>query len=78
MTNMDLIALKEKLTEISTLFYQEKIEKGMQIFMAEIAKAALVPEFSPYINPLFDAVEARDYVLAADILYYEMIKRMEQ
>lgn len=75
---MDLIALKEKLTEISTLFYQEKFEKGMELFMAEVAKVALVPEFTAYINPLFDAVEVKDYVLAADILYYEMIKRIEQ
>lgn len=74
---MDLFALKEKLTEISTLFYQEKYEKGMELFMAEVAKLALVPEFSAHINPLFDAVEAQDYVLAADILYYEMVKKIE-
>lgn len=73
---MDLAVLKDKLIEISTCFYQERIKEGMDMFMDVIKMVIEVPEFAELINPLFDAVETKDYVLAADIFYHEMAKRI--
>lgn len=74
---MELVALKERIIKIATMFYRGKSEEGMDLFMSVVAKIALVPGVSAYINPLFDAVEAQDYVLAADILYHEIAKGMK-
>lgn len=75
---MDLAVVKEKLIEISTCFYQERIEDGMGMFLDVVALVSNIPEFAEYINPLFDAVEKRDYVLAADIFYHEMAMRIQE
>lgn len=74
---MDLAIVKEKLIQISTFFYQEKIKEGMEMFMEVIGMVVQIPEFSECINPLFDAVEKKDYVLAADIFYHEMAMRIQ-
>lgn len=74
---MDLALLKDKLIEISTCFYQERIKEGMDMFMDVVGAVVLVPEFAGYIDPLFDAVEQKDYVLAADIFYHEMAMRIQ-
>jgi hypothetical protein len=74
---MDLKVVKDKLEEISTLFYQEKIQEGMEMFMDVIGMIVQIPEFAPCIDPLFDAVEKKDYVLAADIFYHEMAQRIQ-
>lgn len=74
---MDLKTVKDKLIEISTLFYQEKIQEGMDMFMEVIELVVQIPEFADCINPLFDAVEKKDYVLAADIFYHEMAMRIQ-
>lgn len=75
---MDLAVVKEKLIEIATYFYQERIQEGMNMFMDVIGLVVQIPEFSECINPLFDAVEAKDYVLVADIFYHEMAERIQQ
>lgn len=74
---MDLAVVKDKLTEISTYFYQERIQEGMDMFMDVIGLVVQIPEFGELINPLFDAVENKDYVLAADIFYHEMAMRIQ-
>lgn len=74
---MDLAVVKNKLTEISTYFYQERIQEGMDMFMDVIGLVVQIPEFGELINPLFDAVENKDYVLAADIFYHEMAMRIQ-
>lgn len=74
---MDLAAVKEKLIEIATCFYQERIKDGMDMFMDVISMIVQIPEFAEYINPLFDSIEKKDYVLAADIFYHEMAMRIQ-
>lgn len=74
---MNLKDVKEQLVEISTLFYQEKIQEGMELFLPIIELIIQIPEFSHCIQPLFDAVENKDYVLAADIFYHEMAEKIE-
>ena len=74
---MDLALVKEKLTEISTYFYQERIQEGMAMFMDVVGMITQIPEFGACINPLFDVVENKDYVLAADIFYHEMAERIQ-
>ena len=69
---MDLEKAKTSLKEISTLFYQEKIQEAMKLFLPTVEMVVQIPEFSPFIQPLFDAVENKDYIMAADILYHEM------
>lgn len=69
---MDLEKVKISLMSISTLFYQEKIQEAMKLFLPAIEIIVQIPEFSPLIQPLFDAVENKDYIMAADILYHEM------
>ncbi|MCH5266607.1 MAG: hypothetical protein J1F02_11955 [Lachnospiraceae bacterium] len=74
---MDLAVVKTKLVEISTCFYQERISDGMNMFMDVVGLVTQIPEFAELINPLFDAVEHKDYVLAADIFYHEMAMRIQ-
>lgn len=69
---MDLEKVKISLMNISTLYYQEKIQEAMKLFLPAVEMIIQIPEFSPLIQPLFDAVENKDYITAADILYHEM------
>ena len=59
---MDLALVKEKLTEISTYFYQERIQEGMAMFMDVVGMITQIPEFGACINPLFDAEIGRAHV----------------
>lgn len=68
--------LKQKLIEISDLFYQDDTEKGMEQFMQTAVLFAQKPALAVYINPLFDALEQQDYILAADILVHEMAAKL--
>jgi hypothetical protein len=68
--------VKKQLVDISALFYQERIQEGMNGFMPLIENIVKIPELTEYINPLFDAVEKKDYVLVADIFYHEMAGRL--
>lgn len=70
--HVDLGVAKEKMIHIATLFYQEKITEAMNEFMDVVGIVVQIPEFSELLNPLFDAVEQKDYVLVADIFYHEM------
>lgn len=74
---MDLAKVKESLIEIATCFYQERIQDGMNMFMDVTGMIVQIPEFSELVNPLFDAIEEKDYVLAADIFYHEMAMRIQ-
>lgn len=74
---MDLQIVRDKLIEIATCFYQQRVQDGMGMFMDVIGMVVKIPEFSECINPLFDAVENKDYVLAADIFYHEMAMRIQ-
>ncbi|MCH5252742.1 MAG: hypothetical protein J1F22_07190 [Lachnospiraceae bacterium] len=69
-------ALKGKLIEISDCFYQDRTQEGMALFMEMAGLLAQVPAFAVFINPLFDALEQNDYILAADILYHEMAEKL--
>ena len=69
---MGLAELKKKLIEIATCFYQQRNNDGMGMFMEVMETVVTIPEFKDLMNPLFEAVEAKDYVLAADIFYHEM------
>lgn len=74
--SVELEKVKESLIEISTLFYQEKIQEAMELFLPTVEMIITIPEFSQFIQPLFDAVENKDYIMAADILYHEMACRI--
>lgn len=74
---MNLEEVKEKLIEISTCFYQERVQDGMAMFMEVMGMIVQINEFKECINPLFDAIEKQDYVLAADIFYHEMAMRIQ-
>lgn len=74
---MDLAVVRDKLVDISACFYQERISDGMGMFMDVVGMVAQIPEFAELMNPLFDAVENKDYVLAADIFYHEMAMRIQ-
>ena len=68
--------LKQKLIEISDLFYQDDTEEGMGQFMQTAVLFAQNPALAVYINPLFDALDQQDYILAADILVHEMAAKL--
>lgn len=69
---MDITLLKEKCIGIAYCFYQEKIQEGLGMLEIVVGMVLQVPEFCDLINPLLDAVEKKDYVLAADIFYHEI------
>lgn len=64
--------LRRMLIQISEFFYQEKISEGMSLFPEAVQALMQEERFLPLLTPLMDAVEARDYVQAADICYFEM------
>ncbi len=68
--------LKESLTQIADCFYQERNEEGMDAFFKVTAELGKIRGIGEFINPLFDALEGADYILAADILQHEMVKRL--
>ena len=74
---MDLVEIKKRLVEISTCFYQQRIPEGMEMFPNLISLIINIPEFSSAIISLMNAVEKKDYVLAADICFYEMAEKIE-
>ncbi len=67
---------KEQWLQIAVCFYQERIREGMEQFESAIAAAleCSVPEET--VAVLLDAISKRDYVLAADIFYYEMAAKI--
>ncbi len=67
--------LKHNLEEISDCFYQERAEDGVSLFMNVVALMAQTPECQNFLNPLFDAIEQGDYLLSADLIYHEMLKK---
>lgn len=66
--------LKEKLTLLADCFYQECDEEGMGQIMELAPYIGLVPEWKEFIDPLFNALELEDYILAADIIQHEMVE----
>lgn len=72
----DLAVLRQKLTDIANLFYQERINEGMQLFPSIIEMILPISEFAELIEPLFQAIENKDYILAADIFSHEMAERI--
>lgn len=68
--------LKRKLVKISNYFYQERNQEGMNLFMETVGMVAQMSSMTEYIEPLFDALENDDYILAADILYHEVVMKM--
>lgn len=68
--------LKRKLVEISNYFYQERNQEGMNLFMETVGTVAQLSSMAEYVNPLFDALEKDDFILAADILYHEVVMKM--
>ena len=75
--NMDLALLRENCIEIATCFYQDKIKDGLGMLESVLEMVLRVPEFTDLVNPLLEAVQNEDYVLAADIFYHEMVLRIE-
>lgn len=73
---MSLSKLKNELTQIADFFYQEQNEEGMDAFLKIAARIGQNPELSGFVNPLFDALEQGDYILAADILQHEMAEQI--
>ena len=43
------------------------------MFLANAANIFTVKEASSWINPIFDAIERKDYMYVADILKYEVL-----
>lgn len=75
-TVFQLETVKKRLTENAGLFYQERIDEGMQLFPGTIEMIVQIPEFAELIEPLFQAIESKDYVLAADIFRHKMAERI--
>lgn len=71
-----MMELKQQLTQTADFFYQEQNEEGMQRFMQLAGFLGQVSAFKDFINPLFDALEQDDYILAADILQHEMAEKL--
>ena len=71
-------ALRKNLITLADMFYQDRTEDGLNVFMSLTPYIGKVADFSPFINPLFDALEQGDYILAADILVHEMAAKLPE
>lgn len=74
---MELTALKNECIEIATCFYQEKVNDGLARLEPALEKILKIPAFGGLVNPLLEAIQNGDYVLAADIFYHEMAMKLE-
>lgn len=70
--------LKEKLTLLADCFYQERNDEGMEQIMELAPFIGMVPEWKAFIDPLFDALEEEDYILAADIIQHELVEMKQR
>mgnify|MGYP006972692818 FL=1 len=70
--------LKERLTLLADCFYQERNEEGMEQIMELAPFIGMVPHWKAFIDPLFDALEGEDYILAADIIQHELVEMKQQ
>lgn len=61
--------------EVADLFYQNRTEDGMALFMEHVAALGQIPAAASWVNPLFDALEQGDYLYAADLLRHEIADR---
>lgn len=68
--------IRQTLENIADCFYQERNNEGLQMFMQVAGELGRIPELSDNINPLFDALEGDDYILAADIICHEMLVKL--
>lgn len=75
-TILDLATVKKRLTENANLFYQQRNAEGMQLFPGTVEMIVQIPEFTELIEPLFQAIENKDYILAADIFCHGMAERI--
>lgn len=73
---MDFEYIKQSFKRIADCFYQERTEEGLQLFMQVAGELGKVTEFSECINPLFDALEQDNYIMAADIISHEMLEKI--
>lgn len=65
----------DQLREIANLFYRDQNEQGVEQILKCAEHLAKVPDAARWINPLFDALELGDYILAADILQHELVEK---
>lgn len=68
--------LRKQLSQTADYFYQERNEEGMKAFMSLAGLIGQQPKWQKQINPLFDALEKADYILAADILQHDMAEKL--
>ena len=67
--------LTEYLLKTADLFYVGEEEQGLAFLMRLSGELGKIPGISPWINPLFDALERKDYIYAADIIRYEICRK---
>lgn len=63
---------RQTMIEISSLFYQDRVQEGMAAFMQNVTLLAGMADKQAWVSALFDALDRQDYLYAADILYYEL------
>ena len=68
--------IKELWESTSLLFYQDNSEEGVKRIEEVIKAALLFEELGATIEALLTAVENRDYILAGDILHFDMAERL--
>ncbi len=72
----DTGSVREKLIQMSEFFYQRRSQEGLALLPETVERLLKIPESAEYIEPLLDAIEQGDYVLAADICYHEIARRI--
>lgn len=57
-------------------FQKDFFKEEMQLFPGTIKMILQFPDFVELIEPLFQAIENKNYILAADIFYHEMAENI--
>jgi hypothetical protein len=66
-------SLRLELEHAADAFYAGEEENGVKIFMNQVGQIGSISGVVEWVNPLFDALERRDYLYAADILRYRIV-----
>lgn len=68
--------IKDVLRQMADCFYQDRNDEGMAAVLDAAAWIGHYQELNAFVNPLFDALEQKDFILAADIIQHEMVERL--
>ncbi len=68
--------MKRVINRICCLLYADETKDGIDLFVENATKFAVIPGFNRWIDLLFDAADRGDYIYLADVLCFEILPKV--